>query len=156
MNCRILNFRIPNSRRCAPARQPAMLASSALLAIAMSLAPSAHAAEHLDGLEDTQHFEQRSGAAIYQAICQGCHMPDGKGAQGAGHYPALAENPRVGAAPYILHNVIHGRYGMPAVGAALDDEQVAAVVNYVRTHFGNHFADPVTAADAKAERANGD
>jgi mono/diheme cytochrome c family protein len=27
---------------------------------------------------------------------------------------------------------------------------VAAVVTYVRTHFGNHFAAPVTEADVKA------
>jgi mono/diheme cytochrome c family protein len=129
---------------------------SALLAVATSLGASALAAEHLDGLEDPHHFAQRDGESLYHAICQGCHMPDGKGAQGAGHYPALAENPRVGATPYILHNVIHGRYGMPAFGAALDDEQVAAVVNYVRTHFGNHFDDPIGAADARAVRAGGD
>jgi hypothetical protein len=29
---------------------------------------------------------------------------------------------------------------------------VAAVVNYVRTHFGNQFAEEATAADAKAAR----
>jgi mono/diheme cytochrome c family protein len=137
-------------------RRPAVRAMSALFAIATSLAASAPAAEHLDGLEDPHHFEQRDGEALYHAICQGCHMPDGKGAQGAGHYPALAENPRVGAAPYILHNVIHGRYGMPAFGAALDDAQVASVVNYVRTHFGNHFDDAVKAEDARAARAGGD
>jgi mono/diheme cytochrome c family protein len=142
-------------RRAPGPRRPAAQALAVLLAIASSLAASAHAAEHLDGLEDPNHFVQRDGESIYHAICQGCHMPDGKGAQGAGHYPALAENPRVGAAPYILHNVIHGRYGMPAFGSALDDEQVAAVVSYVRSHFGNHF-DKVSAAEAKSERASTD
>ena len=34
----------------------------------------------------------------------------------------------------------------------MSDEQVAAVVNYVRTHFGNNYQDVVTAADAKAAR----
>ena len=48
--------------------------------------------------------------------------------------------------------VINGRNAMPAFGDLLTDQQVAAVVNYVRTHFGNQFADEVTAADAKAAR----
>jgi mono/diheme cytochrome c family protein len=128
------------------------------LAIAMSLAVApGDAVTNLDGLEDPHHFVQRDGGSIYRAICQGCHMPDGKGAQeGAGHYPALAQNPSVGNTPYILHNVIHGRYGMPGFGAALDDAQIAAVANYVRTHFGNHFDDTVKAEDAKAERENAD
>jgi mono/diheme cytochrome c family protein len=34
----------------------------------------------------------------------------------------------------------------------MSDEQVAAVVNYVRTHFGNSYQDAVTAEDAKAAR----
>ena len=41
---------------------------------------------------------------------------------------------------------------MPPFGNMLTDEQIAAVVNYVRTHFGNDFPDAVTAADAKAAR----
>ena len=53
---------------------------------------------------------------------------------------------------YPLALVINGRNAMPAFGDLLTDQQVAAVVNYVRTHFGNQFADEVTAADAKAAR----
>jgi mono/diheme cytochrome c family protein len=34
----------------------------------------------------------------------------------------------------------------------LSDDQVAAVVNYVRTHFGNNFSDAVTAEDVKTAR----
>ena len=30
------------------------------------------------------------GQDIYTQICQGCHMPQGQGASGAGHYPKLA------------------------------------------------------------------
>jgi mono/diheme cytochrome c family protein len=89
-------------------------------------------------------FTERSGEALYNATCAGCHMPDGRGAKGAGHYPALADNPSVGAAPYVISNVLHGRRGMPSFGGEMDDEQVAAVVNYVRTHFGNGFAENVT------------
>jgi mono/diheme cytochrome c family protein len=90
-------------------------------------------------------FDQRSGETIYRAICQGCHMPDGKGATGAGTYPALANNARLGGAPYPIVVVLSGRKDMPAFGRSLDNEQVAAVVGYVRTHLGNAYADPVTA-----------
>jgi mono/diheme cytochrome c family protein len=41
---------------------------------------------------------------------------------------------------------------MPPVGAMMSDDQVAAVVNYVRTHFGNQYQDTVTAEDVKRVR----
>jgi len=34
----------------------------------------------------------------------------------------------------------------------MSDEQVAAVVNYVRRHFGNDYPDPVTVDDVKSGR----
>ena len=37
----------------------------------------------------------------------------------------------------------------------LDDTQIAAVVNYVRTHFGNDYKDAVVPADVKAARLPG-
>jgi mono/diheme cytochrome c family protein len=97
-------------------------------------------------------FMPATGEGLYADVCQGCHMPDGAGAIGAGAYPALAGDPKLAAAGYPLALVVRGRNGMPPFGDLLTDAQVAAVVNYVRTHFGNHFADEVTAADAKAAR----
>jgi mono/diheme cytochrome c family protein len=97
-------------------------------------------------------FMATTGEGLYADICQGCHMPEGVGATGAGAYPALARNPQLAAAGYPLALVIRGRNGMPPFGDLLTDIQVAAVVNYVRTHFGNLFADEVTEADAKAAR----
>jgi mono/diheme cytochrome c family protein len=97
-------------------------------------------------------FMAANGAGLYADVCQGCHMPDGVGATGAGAYPALARDLRLAAAGYPLALIIRGRNGMPPFGDLLTDAQVAAVVNYVRTHFGNQFADEVTAADAKAAR----
>ncbi|CAE6705802.1 hypothetical protein R69619_00873 [Paraburkholderia nemoris] len=97
-------------------------------------------------------FTEKSGEALYNATCAGCHMPDGKGAQGAGHYPALADNPAVEAAPYVIVNVLHGRKGMPSFGDEMNDDQVAAVVNYTRTHFGNRFAGDVTPSQVRSLR----
>jgi mono/diheme cytochrome c family protein len=34
----------------------------------------------------------------------------------------------------------------------MTDDQVAAVVNYIRTHFGNDYSVPVTAEDVKKAR----
>jgi mono/diheme cytochrome c family protein len=97
-------------------------------------------------------FMPQSGEALYADICQGCHMPGGAGAVGAGAYPALARNPKLAAAGYPLVLVIHGRKGMPPFGNLLTNQQVAAVVNYIRTHFGNDFPDAVSDDDAKGAR----
>ena len=99
------------------------------------------------------HFVQHDGATLYRAICQGCHMPDARGAQGAGMYPALAANPKLASAAFPALTVLQGRRGMPALGDSLSDEQVAEVVNYVRSHFDNRFADVLTADDVARLRA---
>lgn len=93
------------------------------------------------------HFVQRGGAMLYRAICQGCHMPDARGAQGAGTYPALAGNPKLASAAYPALTVLQGRHGMPPFADSLSDEQIADVVNYVRSHFGNDFSDTLTPGD---------
>lgn len=93
-------------------------------------------------------FQQTTGEAIYHALCQACHMPNGEGAKGAGTYPALAGNSRLTAPDYPLYVVMHGQKGMPPFSKMLSDAQVAEVVGYVRTHFGNHYTEPVTEAAA--------
>lgn len=95
---------------------------------------------------------QQTGQGIYRAVCSGCHMDEGEGAVGAGAYPALADNPRLAAAGYPIFITIHGNGAMPPLGGVLDDAQIAAVVEYIRTSFGNEFAEPVTAEDVAAAR----
>jgi mono/diheme cytochrome c family protein len=97
-------------------------------------------------------FPQQDGPALFQAICQGCHMPDAQGAAGAGAYPALANNKKLVSASYPILTVLKGRKSMPSFANYLSDAQIAAVVGYVRTHFGNHYADAVTADMVKAAR----
>ncbi len=96
-----------------------------------------------------RHFEETTGEALYTHICQGCHMPDAKGAQGAGKYPALAGNIRLVSAAYMINIISNGQGGMPPFRSYLSDEQIAEVVNYTRTHFGNEFAGAVKADDVK-------
>ena len=97
-------------------------------------------------------YPQQTGADLFKGICQGCHMPNAQGAVGAGAYPALANNPRLIASIYPIIVVLNGQRAMPSFGDDLTDTQIANVINYVRTHFGNHFKDPVTAAQVGAAR----
>jgi mono/diheme cytochrome c family protein len=105
-----------------------------------------------EGFSNPARFPQQDGEALFRSICQGCHMPDARGAKGAGAYPALAGNANLEAPGHPLTVVVHGRKGMPAFGKYLNDAQVAAIVNYVRGHFGNSFEDAVSADDVKAVR----
>ncbi len=139
-----------------------VLASAALLG-ALAFGASAgfvRAADANDPLLTPDALAKASGEEIYKHVCQGCHMPDGRGAQGAGSYPALAGNTHLASAQFTATTVALGRHDMPHFAAQpelggfenfvtlhLDDRQIAAVVNYVRSHFGNHYTDELTAAD---------
>ncbi|PZV37130.1 c-type cytochrome [Mesorhizobium kowhaii] len=104
------------------------------------------------GFGDASKIQSRDGAGIYAAICRGCHMPEGVGAVGAGKYPALAKNEKLEAGAYPVVMVVKGQKAMPPLGSYLDDEQVTAVVNYIRTNFGNNYTDAVTVEDVQAAR----
>ncbi|MGJ4941772.1 c-type cytochrome [Bradyrhizobium sp. HKCCYLS1011] len=132
----------------------AMLAAcgAQLLTLPASNAQSNSAAQTDIVFSPGYRFVERDGDSLYRNVCSGCHMMDGTGARGAGTFPSLAGNAKLQAGAYPLHVVTHGQHGMPPLGAFMSDEQVAAVVNYVRTHFGNDYQDAVTAEDAKAAR----
>lgn len=122
-------------------------------ALVASLAwPSGAFAQAAGGGFGRGGFTEQGGEAIYKNVCQGCHMPDAKGAVGAGMYPALAKNPKLEVAGYPVSVVVNGQKAMPALGGMFSDQQVADVVNYVRTHFGNNYKDKVAPADVKAVR----
>jgi mono/diheme cytochrome c family protein len=97
-------------------------------------------------------FFEMSGKELFANVCQGCHMSDAKGATGAGTYPSLVADRKLEASGYPLHIVVNGQRGMPSFGAMMSDDQLAAVVNYLRTHFGNNYRDAVTSEDVKAVR----
>lgn len=125
---------------------------SALIAAALALATagSAHAQAQVNTAGD---FPAQTGEGVYTTLCQGCHMADGKGATGAATYPALGGNKLVASGAYVAMRVLDGHKAMPPFGPNLSDAQVAAVVDYVRTHFGNAYKDPMTPATVKALRA---
>jgi len=117
-------------------------------ALAQNAAPNSPGSRPSAGFK----FSEHNGEDLYANVCQGCHMPDGKGATGAGAYPPLAGNKTLEGSRHAVHVVVNGQRAMPPFGDMMNDDQVAAVVNYVRTHFGNNYRDTVTAADVKAVR----
>lgn len=103
------------------------------------------------------------GAQVYRSTCQTCHGPEGRGVAGA--FPPLAGNARVtGDAAPLVRIVLHGLRGplvvegqrydgvMTPHGAILSDDQIAAVLTYVRQSFGND-APAVSPEVVAAERA---
>ncbi|MBW8814809.1 MAG: cytochrome c [Caulobacterales bacterium] len=91
----------------------------------------------------------KTGEEVYRYVCQACHMEGGKGAVGAGTFPALANNPKLGTPAFGIYMVEKGKGGMPYFSDSLTPAQVAMVLTYVRTHFGNNYPQPVTEADVR-------
>jgi mono/diheme cytochrome c family protein len=113
------------------------------------------------GIFDPATLNTSDGRQVFEHICQGCHMQNGQGAVGAGRFPALANNRTLASRQYMALTILLGRRNMPAFGAkhaigfggpaaTLSEEQIAAVINYVRTHFGNRYTDLITAAEVAA------
>ncbi|WP_312242636.1 cytochrome c [Pantoea sp.] len=100
--------------------------------------------------------DSKTGAALYVDSCAACHKTDGSGYQR--FFPALRGNPVVleEDPTSLIHIVLTGGtvpgvqgapspITMPAFGWRLNDQQVADVVNFIRTSWGNHAEKAVTA-----------
>lgn len=87
------------------------------------------------------------GEKVYREVCQACHMANAKGAVGAGRITSLAANQNLSYPEYPIAVVTGGKGAMPWFRGELSDQEVADVVSYVRTHFGNTYKAKVTVAD---------
>lgn len=112
---------------------------------------------------------EADGAGVYRR-CFGCHQSTGKGISGtfpplAGHAPKLASAGRT----YLVQVILFGLQGeievegkkykgkMLAFGEKLKDDEIAAVLNYILSSFGNDKMlskghKEFTAAEVKALR----
>ncbi|MCP1468406.1 mono/diheme cytochrome c family protein [Sphingobium sp. OAS761] len=91
------------------------------------------------------------GAKVYKQICAACHMPNAMGS-GGGVIPALAKNKKLANPAYPIGVLTKGKGAMPAMSEILKPAQIAAVLTFVRTSFGNNYPKPVTEADVKAAK----
>ncbi len=98
------------------------------------------------------------GKALFNANCAVCHQTNGEGVKGA--FPSLAGNDIVNDDDASLHIkiVLQGydastQYSvMPPFGNRLSDAEIAAIINYERTNWGNE-GKTVTAEDVTKARA---
>jgi mono/diheme cytochrome c family protein len=82
--------------RIEPAKLSSALSIGVLAATGLALIGWALPAAHADEERRSQcslstgfRFTESTGEQLFANVCQGCHMPDGGGATGAGNYPHL-------------------------------------------------------------------
>ncbi|MCK0130856.1 cytochrome c [Flavobacteriaceae bacterium F08102] len=96
------------------------------------------------------------GEVIYEDFCMNCHMPNGEGV--AGVYPPLAKS------DYLVKNleksiyavkfglegevIVNGKtYNSVMAPLGLTDEEIADVMNYINTQWGNTTKKMLTAEE---------
>lgn len=105
---------------------------------------------------------QDDGANVYASRCVACHQADGRGIPAV--FPPLAENEWVNEEKgRLIRIVLQGMTGetvvggvkyngaMPPWGGTLSDAEIAAVLTFIRSNWGNE-APPVTSMDVAAVR----
>jgi mono/diheme cytochrome c family protein len=103
------------------------------------------------------------GSALYKEHCSSCHRMDGRGEPPA--YPPLAQNQSIEMASAVnpIRMVLNGGYppqtagnqrpyGMPPFAQIMSDEDIAAVVTYIRVSWGNS-GQPVLPTEVNALRS---
>lgn len=96
----------------------------------------------------TLEGQMQLGKKVYNSICSACHQASGLGLTGA--FPPLVQSDWVlGDTAILAKLILHGLQGeiqvmgqsyngvMPAHQDQFDDEQIAAVISYIRNSWGN-------------------
>jgi len=103
------------------------------------------------------------GKAVFTSVCAACHQPDGRGQNGLAP-PLLDSDWILGSPQASVRIIMYGLSGaisvngrsyigeMPGLGA-LDDDQIASVLTYLRREWG-HTAAPVDPELVKSIRAD--
>jgi mono/diheme cytochrome c family protein len=88
--------------------------------------------------EEQKRYE--AGRQVYSTLCVACHQPDGRGREKVA--PSLVESRyATGDAGAPTRVVLGGKEGqvglMPPLKDALNDDQIASVLTYIRREWGN-------------------
>ena len=114
-------------------------------------AGAAPAAKPLTPEEQTRFA---AGQEIYRGLCQACHQQDGRGMEKIA--PTLLGSQLALGSPSITARILlNGKEGpvglMPPLGTVLTDDQIAAVLTYIRREWGHTATavDPATIAEVR-------
>jgi mono/diheme cytochrome c family protein len=103
--------------------------------------------------EEERRFD--AGHEIYTNICQACHQQDGRGSSGVAA-SLVGSTLALGPADVTARILLNGKEGtiglMPALGSTLSDDQIAAVLTYIRREWGQDGS-PVEPATVTRTRA---
>ena len=125
---------------------------------------SAEVKNFLTKLRQATPEQPSAGKLLFETLCMNCHQSDGKGLPG--FYPPLAGSDWIQGNPERLAKILqHGLTGpikvngqafvqatpVPMPPSGLTDEQIATVLTYVRSQFGNQ-ASALEPATIKAVR----
>ncbi len=112
-------------------KRPWLISYPVLLILAFVVCGGAGAARSQDNKK-----EIKEGAEVYlQARCFACHGNFGTGTLG----PALSGNVLLTDKDFVITMILLGRLEMPAFAHKLSNDQIAAVVDYIRNSWGNSF-----------------
>jgi mono/diheme cytochrome c family protein len=104
-------------------------------------------------LTDEERQRYAAGQQVFTNVCAGCHQANGQGLPGVAK-SLVGSRWALSPAPQVIRIVLHGKEGemlMPPVGGSMTDDQVAAVLTYVRRSWGN-TALPITPDDVREIR----
>lgn len=103
--------------------------------------------------EMTEEQMIQRGASIYYTVCVACHQVDGNGVPGI--YLPLNQGGIINLddPTLFIDTVLFGRGGMPRFNTTYSDEDIAAVITFVRQEWENDSG-PVTAEEVAAVREN--
>ncbi|RBP45907.1 mono/diheme cytochrome c family protein [Roseimicrobium gellanilyticum] len=120
----------------------------------------------LQGQDPALEAQKHAGQQIYMTVCFACHQPAGQGLPGM--FPPLADSDWVKSKmpDRLIRMILHGITGPITVNgkpfvtpaplmppqATLSDQQIADVLTYIRSSFGNS-APPVTTEQVAAIRS---
>jgi mono/diheme cytochrome c family protein len=90
-------------------------------------------------LSATEQARFTSGREVYQNLCAACHQPNGRGLERVA--PSLIGSEFALSSPGVpIRILLNGKEGsvglMPPLGYTLTDDQIAAVLTYIRREWG--------------------